>query len=102
MDVVVTACDDADESHLHYMLAISALAIVMAICIHPIYKGLNSFYNMALPSHFMEFWLHDELVMVAVCDQLDDGISAVYTFYDPDATINSLGTLAILSPNWLC
>lgn len=36
-----------------------------------------------------------ELIMVAVIDLLDDGLSAVYTYYDPDAA-GSLGTYAIL------
>lgn len=36
-----------------------------------------------------------DLVMVSVVDRLDDGWSAVYTFYDPDVK-GSLGTYAIL------
>ncbi|MDE2422265.1 MAG: arginyltransferase, partial [Gammaproteobacteria bacterium] len=32
----------------------------------------------------------------ATCDPLDDGISAVYTFYDPDENRRSLGTFSIL------
>ncbi len=50
--------------------------------------GANSF--------FIEFWLNDRLMVVATCDPLDDGISAVYTFYDPDETKRSLGTFAIM------
>ena len=47
-------------------------------------------------SFFIEFWLADRLMCAATCDELDDGISAVYTFFDPDETARSLGTFAIL------
>lgn len=47
-------------------------------------------------SFFLEIWQADQLMAVATCDQLDDGISAVYTFFEPTATHRSLGTFAIL------
>lgn len=43
-----------------------------------------------------EFYEHDKLVAVAVCDVLKNGLSAVYTFYDCDAEKRSLGTYAVL------
>ncbi len=49
-----------------------------------------------IDSFFVEFWLDDRLMLVATCDPLDDGISAVYTFYDPDENKRSLGTFSIL------
>ncbi len=36
------------------------------------------------------------LVAVALCDRLSDGISMVYSFYDPDCDPRSLGTYMIL------
>ncbi|MBV1694724.1 MAG: arginyltransferase [Hyphomicrobiales bacterium] len=36
------------------------------------------------------------LMGVALCDRLSDGISMVYSFYDPEAEARSLGTLMIL------
>lgn len=36
------------------------------------------------------------LVAVALCDRLSDGISMVYSFYDPDLAERSLGTYMIL------
>lgn len=47
-------------------------------------------------SFFLEFWHTDQLLCVATCDELDDGISAVYTFFDPNFDKRSLGTFAIL------
>lgn len=47
-------------------------------------------------SRFHCFRKDDQLLAVAVTDQLDHGLSAVYTFFDPDAENRSLGTLAIL------
>lgn len=38
-----------------------------------------------------------QLLAVAVTDLLDDALSAVYTFFEPEATRQSLGTFAILS-----
>ena len=36
------------------------------------------------------------LVAVALCDRLSDGISMVYSFYDPDDQVRSIGTYMIL------
>lgn len=47
-------------------------------------------------SFFLEFWLNDQLIAVSTCDQLDDGLSAVYTFFKPVESHRSLGTFAIL------
>lgn len=47
-------------------------------------------------TRFYEFRAGDRLVAVAVCDLLDEGLSAVYTFYDPDEEKRSLGAYAIL------
>jgi leucyl-tRNA---protein transferase len=45
---------------------------------------------------FHEFRLEDKLVAVAVVDQLQDGLSAVYTFFDPDMQYRSPGKFSIL------
>jgi leucyl-tRNA---protein transferase len=50
-----------------------------------------------LPPVFMEFWLEQQLVAVAVTDLLGHSLSAMYTFYDPGMEHRSLGTFAILS-----
>ena len=47
-------------------------------------------------SFFLEIWHADRLIAVSTCDYLDDGISAVYTFFDPDESRRSLGTFAVL------
>lgn len=45
---------------------------------------------------FYEFLAGDELLAVAVVDHLDEGLSAVYTFYDPGQTRRGLGSFAVL------
>ena len=45
---------------------------------------------------FLEFRLGRRLVAVAVTDLPADGLSAVYTFFDPELSARSLGTFAIL------
>lgn len=47
-------------------------------------------------TQFIEFSLEGELCAVAVCDQLNDGLSAIYTFFDPELASLSLGKFAIL------
>ncbi len=49
--------------------------------------GVTRFYGM---------FKDEQLVGVAVADALDDGLSAIYTFYDPDLNDRSLGTFAVL------
>ncbi|AZN36646.1 arginyltransferase [Iodobacter ciconiae] len=47
-------------------------------------------------SFLAEFSLDNEIQMVSLIDQLDDGISSVYTFYNPDLPNSSLGVFNIL------
>ena len=47
---------------------------------------------------FYEFRLNGELIAVCVVDTLDTGLSAIYTFYDPEHSRRSLGRYCIL---WL-
>lgn len=48
------------------------------------------------PTRFLELRLGKRLVGVAVTDLASNGLSAVYTFYDPDEAARGLGTYAIL------
>ena len=48
------------------------------------------------PTTFLELREQGRLLAVAVTDRVTDGLSAVYTFYDPDMEARGLGTLAIL------
>ncbi|MFE8071627.1 arginyltransferase [Marinobacteraceae bacterium S3BR75-40.1] len=45
---------------------------------------------------FLEMRLEGQLVGLAVVDVLEDGLSAIYTMFDPDLDQRGLGTLAIL------
>lgn len=47
-------------------------------------------------TRFLEFRDGQTLKAVAVIDQLDDGLSAIYTFFDADDSKRSLGRYAIL------
>ncbi len=45
---------------------------------------------------FVEFLINNELAAVAIVDLLENGLSAVYTFFDPKFSCHSLGTYAVL------
>ncbi|OUD11997.1 arginyltransferase [Thioflexithrix psekupsensis] len=45
---------------------------------------------------FYEFRLHEQLLAVGVVDVLNDGLSAVYTFFDPQHSKRSLGVYVVL------
>jgi len=47
-------------------------------------------------SRLVEFHENDQLRMVSIIDELPDGISSVYTFFDPDVVGASFGTHNIL------
>jgi len=48
-------------------------------------------------TEFWEFRAEQQLVAVAVVDRIPRGLSAVYTFFEPDLSTRGLGTYAILS-----
>ncbi|MFY8275040.1 arginyltransferase [Pseudoalteromonas sp. SSDWG2] len=46
--------------------------------------------------HFIELWDEDKLIAVAVTDVMDNALSAIYTFFDPDYEEFSLGSVMIM------
>ena len=59
-------------------------------------KYLDFLTNPYIETVFYELRLGHQLVAVAVADHLADGLSAMYTFYDPDFGNRGLGIFAIL------
>jgi arginine-tRNA-protein transferase len=53
-------------------------------------------------SNLVEFREHGTLRMVSIVDRLEDGLSSVYTFFDPDLPHGSLGTYNVLWQVELC
>lgn len=47
-------------------------------------------------TEFVGFYDDEKLICVSVIDIVDDGLSALYTFFDPDYQRNALGVNAIL------
>ena len=59
-------------------------------------KYMNFLIGRAIDTRFYEFRDGYHLLAVAVVDHLPDGLSAVYTFYDPMETARGLGVYAVL------
>jgi len=66
----------------------------------------DQYQKFLLQSHvdsmLIEFREEGELRMVSIIDALDDGLSSVYTFFDPDLRQASLGTYNVLWQIELC
>lgn len=56
----------------------------------------NFLLQSRVDSRLIEFTENGELRMVSIIDILNDGVSSVYTFYDPDLPSASFGTYNIL------
>ena len=54
------------------------------------------FVKSCFESFEIAYYLHEQLVCLAVCDSGQDSMSAVYTFYDPEVKSLGLGTYSIL------
>lgn len=58
------------------------------------FSFVGSQWNVPL---FIEFYLEQRLIAVAVTDELEHALSALYTFFAPELSQRSMGTLAILN-----
>ncbi|TXR53458.1 arginyltransferase [Reinekea thalattae] len=50
----------------------------------------------------VRYLVDDQLIGIGVTDRLNTGLSAIYTFFDPDQASRSLGTYSILKQIELC
>jgi len=62
----------------------------------------NFILDSRVDSALIEFRQANAVVMVSLVDRLEDGLSAVYTFFDPAMARASLGVFGILSQIALC
>lgn len=61
-------------------------------------SGFHNFLNCGWgATEFWEFTLGGQIIACAVVDRVPKGLSAVYTFFDPEEQIRGLGTYAVLS-----
>ncbi len=60
-------------------------------------KYEDSLIRSSVQSVFLEFYLEQKLVAVSVVDVAAQGLSAVYTFFEPDLANRSLGRFAVLT-----
>ena len=60
------------------------------------------FVRSCFESFEMSYFDEEKLICTGICDAGDESISAVYTFYDPEITRDSLGTFSILKQIEYC
>ncbi|MGH8516947.1 MAG: arginyltransferase [Panacagrimonas sp.] len=61
-------------------------------------SGFHNFLNCGWgATEFWEYSRDEHLLACAVVDRVPQGLSAVYTFFDPDEAARGLGTYAVLS-----
>ena len=53
-------------------------------------------------TRFVSCYLNDRLISVAVTDMQTNGLSAIYTFFDPEESSRSLGVYSVLKQIELC
>jgi arginine-tRNA-protein transferase len=64
---------------------------------NPVPEDYKSFlYSDWSDTFFLELRENGQLLAVAVCDHVNSGLSAVYSYYTPDAPKRSLGTYCVL------
>ncbi len=97
-DLTISQVDDI-TSEQYYRLYAQYIALRHADgdMYPPNHEQYQSFLNNALGcTRYFVFKKEEQIIAVAVVDELNDGYSAVYTFYDADEEKRSLGTLAVL------
>ena len=97
-DIQVETCSDIldDESYELYELYINARH-ANGDMYPPSEEQYKSFLSNSLHcTEYHKFRYRGELVAVSVIDILNDGISAVYTFFNPNMKKRGLGTYSIL------
>lgn len=63
----------------------------------PTYQQFDSFLTREWGlTHYYCFYANEQLLAVAVVDVMANGLSAIYTFYDPECGNRSLGVYAVL------
>lgn len=71
-----------------------------------LYEDIDKYHQClvatSMSTHLLEFRLDKQLIAVAITDFFKDGLSAVYTYFEPTLSKRSLGTLAILKQLEIC
>ena len=97
-DLVVEACDDIrDEAAFDLYRRYIDQRHADGDMYPPDREQYHSFLNNAWEcTRYHRFYDEGKLTAIAVIDELLDGLSAIYTFFDPNAEQRSLGRYAIL------
>ena len=98
-DLAITIADAAfsDERYALYQRYLSSRHADGGMDDAPAEDFARFLFTAWSPTRFIEFRSGVRLLAVAVTDVCANGLSAVYTFFDPEEHARSLGTFAILS-----
>lgn len=96
LDISIEAVEFRDDEYELYCRYLENRHTGSAMC-NPSPEDYLSFLDSSWSNtRFHRFTLNDRLIAVAVVDYLNDALSAVYTFFDPEYSARSPGKYAIL------
>ena len=92
----ITKADYSDEHFELYQKYINSRHADSSM-VNPKPEDFSNFlYSQWSNTHFLEVRKDEKLIAVAVTDYTDSGLSAVYSYFDPEESRRSLGTYCIL------